>query len=117
MKAAVELQPEESLYLFIEGLLHLKAKAFNKACASFDKAIEAGHPHPERMAAFYLWRGRSLELSGDRTAGLNDYKKVLELESDENVRKAAQRAIKKKYKASKLKSIDIDFTFADVVTP
>jgi tetratricopeptide (TPR) repeat protein len=117
LSAAIELQPREPLYLFIDGLLKMKAREFQAAKISFDTCLHLGHPHEERIATFHLWRGRALELSGHRKEALLDYRAILELEADPLVRKAAQRGLKRKYKARKASRIDVDFTFADVVEP
>ncbi len=117
LNVAVELQPEEPLYHFIEGLLSLKSKDFQAARCSFDTCIDLGHAHEERVGTFYLWRGRALDLLNQPKSALDDYRTVIELEADPMVHKAALKGLKRKYSQRKVKHIDIDFTFADVVAP
>lgn len=114
LKQACALQPSEPLYQFMHGLmqLHLGQPA---AEAAFDRALAIGHPDPERLASFTLWRGRAKDARGDRAGAQADYRSALEMPADPNVVRAAQMGLKTRWKGAK--SIGMEFSFADVVRP
>jgi len=114
---AIELQPEQSLYHALAGLIAVKDCAAGPAVSAFDAAIELGHGDPEREAAFHLWRGRAHDLAGRRERAVRDYRTVIGSRSDPRVRSAAQKDLRRPFKRSQAARVDVDFMFVDVVSP
>lgn len=114
---ARELQPEQPLYAALAGLVALQAADAPTAWASFDRALDLGHPDPERLATFRLWRGRAADLLSRRDEAIADYRWVLGSRADGPVRKAATRGLRRTYDSARAAKIDIDFTYCDVVSP
>lgn len=117
MDTAIALQPEQSLYHCIAGLIALKEGAADRAVSAFDAAVGHGHTDDERVASFHLWRGRAYDLSGRRDRARSDYRAVLGQRADDRVRGAAHRGLRRAYTQRRAARIDVDFMFADVVTP
>jgi hypothetical protein len=63
---AVELQPEQSVYRFVAGLMALSVGANREAEELLQSAIDVGHPEPARMASYRLWLSRVRALKGRR---------------------------------------------------
>jgi len=114
---ARRLQPEQSLYHSLGGLLAIQDGDLSAARSAFDRAIELGHPDEERRAAFLLWRGRLKDLAGEREPAVEDYRSALALSCDPEVKTALKKSLKRPYKRSAARKIRIDFTFADVIHP
>lgn len=114
---AVRLQPEQPLYRFVAGVLALKAGEHAPARSELDRAVALGHAHRERTAAFHLWRGRALDLAGERPQALADYRAALELPADEPVHRAANRGLRRRFSARSAARLHLDFAFADVMAP
>ena len=114
IERACAQQPQESLYRFMHALLTLETRS-GDAEWGFAKAIDLGHPDPERVAGFHLWRGRSRDLKGDRAAALRDYQTALAGPADANVIRAAKHGLRKRWTPGK--SIGMEFSFADVIRP
>ena len=117
MARALALQPEQALYHCVAGLLALKAGEIAPAFDAFDRALELGHVDPERVAAFYVWRGRAADLAGRREEAIADYNHALSRPADAPMKRAAQRGLRRPYTAGRSKRFNIDFTFADVMSP
>ncbi len=117
MKRACELAPDQALFHFLRGLLAVSQNDPGDAELAIDRAIEIGHPDPERLAAFHLWRGRARDLRGERHGALNDYRASLGYHADPPVYAAARLGIKKAYSKRRAKRVSVDLTFADVVWP
>ncbi|MEQ8985567.1 MAG: C45 family autoproteolytic acyltransferase/hydrolase [Deltaproteobacteria bacterium] len=115
VKKGLTHQPEETLYHALDGFLALDLGDANGAHAAFDRALELGHPHAERIATFYLWRGRASDVLGRRDAAERDYRQCLARVGDPNVHAAAKKNLKKPY--AKKKKLTIDFVYADVMAP
>jgi len=111
---ACQIQPREPVYAYITGLVALSAKRPEIALHHLHKALELGHPDPERVAAFQLWRGRAYDVAGLRSEARRDYAAVLEQQADTLIRKAAEKGLKRPWKA---KSLGIEFNYADVLVP
>jgi hypothetical protein len=107
------LQPRQPVYAFVAGLLDLAAKDAQSALSSFDVALGLGHVDPQRTAAFHLWRGRTLDTLGRRDEALASYRKA-RAEGDPNVRAAATRHERKRYKH---RSPAVEWSFGDVISP
>lgn len=114
---AIELRPKESLYLSLNGLLALSQGDFAVAQTLMDRAVSAGHPDPERRAAFHLWRGRARDLLGRREEAKADYRWSLGYSADEPVHRAARRGLRRAYPAWKARRVKVDWAFADVLWP
>jgi hypothetical protein len=64
---AIELQPKQSVYRFVAGLLALSVGANREAEDLLQSAIDVGHPEPARMTSYRLWLSRVRALKGRRT--------------------------------------------------
>ena len=87
------------------------------AVARLDRAVELGHPHPERRAAFHLWRARAHDLLGQRDRALRDYRWALGHHCDPPVRRAALRGLSRRYTRRQARRVNADFSLADVMGP
>lgn len=114
IERACAQQPREPLYRFMQALLTLETRS-GDAEWGFAKAIDLGHPDPERVAGFHLWRGRTRDLKGDRDAALRDYQTALAGPADANVIRAAKQGLSKRWTQGK--SVGMEFSFADVIRP
>lgn len=104
----VELQPNQPVYHFIEGLVALIERDAAGAEAAITRAIEIGHPQPERVAAFYLWRGRARDTLGRRDEAIADYMRVTGAE--QAVQHAAARHRSRPWKHRRFA---VDFMYGD----
>lgn len=109
---ALDLQPTETLFHYLAGLLALREGDLPAARASLERAIELGHFERERVAALHLWLGRVLDAAGDRAGARREY--GLARRGSHRIREAAGRGLGKPWRA---KRFSIDFNFADVPTP
>jgi hypothetical protein len=109
---ARELQPRQAVYAFVAGLLDVAAGEAGSALEAFDTALALGHEHPERVAAFHLWRGRALDALGRRDEALACYRAARA--GDPNVRRAAEKNEKKRYEP---KAPAVEWSFGDVISP
>ena len=114
LEQACRLQPRESVYAYITGLTALSARKPELALSYLHQAVELGHPDPERVAAFQLWRGRAFDAAGQREPARRDYAAVLNQKTDTPVRQAAQKNLQRRWKA---RHIAIEFNYADVLVP
>lgn len=110
LKQASLLDPNESLYHYIYGLLCIDEKDFTTAIEQFTKSLNIGHHHQERIASMYLWRARSYDMLGKRLDAKNDYTQALS--GTEACAKAAKNGLKSKWK---YQQPNIEFNFADVI--
>lgn len=117
VRRAMELQPDQPLYHQVAGLLCLKRGAARQATQHLDRALELGHPDPEREAAFHLWRGRAADRQGLRQAALDDYRAALDRPADWTVHRAARAGLRHGFSRKGERRIAIDFAFADVMAP
>jgi tetratricopeptide (TPR) repeat protein len=109
---ARELQPRQSVYAFVAGLLELAGGDARAALRAFDDSLELGHGDAERVASFHLWRGRSLDALGRRDEARRAYDAAKP--GDPNVRRAAEKNAKKPYK---LRAPAVEWSFGDVISP
>jgi tetratricopeptide (TPR) repeat protein len=114
---ATELQPKQALYHTLSGLLALRDGDPNTAWNALGRALELGHPDPERLATFHLWRGRAADLLGQRAKAKDDYRAALGGPSDPPIQRAAERGLQRRYRRRQANKIDVDFTYIDVVAP
>ncbi len=117
VERAARLDPAEPLYHFLAGLLTLAAGDAAAAEARMSTALDLGHPHTERVAAFHLWRGRARDLQGRREAAVADYRACLGRYADAPVHKAARRNLSRPYRASQTRQIHPEMGLADVIRP
>lgn len=117
LQKACEQMPNQALYHFLYGLLSLKMGEWAAAHTAFGQAITLGHPDPERVAAFYLWRGRCRDVMGQRDDALLDYRAALGHYADPPVHRAARKGLKRAYTGRAAKSVHPDMGLADVITP
>lgn len=117
MDDACRHAPEQPLFHALRGLLALQESDAGAALEAMSRAIDLGHPHPEREAAFHLWRGRAADLGGRRDEAVRDYRQVLGRPADVPVHRAAARGLDRPFGPREARAIDIDMTFADVVSP
>ena len=76
-----------------------------------DEALRLGHPHPERVAGFHLWRGRARDVQGKRDAARGDYRAVLGRQADAAAREQALKSLKRPYHKVRM---SVDFVLGDV---
>jgi tetratricopeptide (TPR) repeat protein len=117
VRHACKLQPEQPLFQCLDGLLALRGGDASDAFDAFGRALSLGHPHPERIATFHLWRGRAADVRGEREQALRDYRAALGHHADPNVIRAARRGLKKRYPKGDARRIDVDMTYVDVINP
>ena len=117
MGRACELAPDQPLYHYLAGLFAMNEADGRAAEACFDRAIALGHPDPERVAAFHLWRGRARDLAGRREAAIDDYRWALGHYADVPVHKAARRGMRRAFNAAAARRVHVDVGLADVVAP
>jgi tetratricopeptide (TPR) repeat protein len=109
---ACALQPGQSAYAQVEGLLALEARDFAYALSCFERALAVGHSVPERVAQFHLWRARTHDCLGSRELAKTDYR--IALSGDPNVRKAAQAGLEQAWEQ---KPRSIEWSFGEVIAP
>lgn len=110
---ACSLQPHEPLYLYMDALCALQAGEPQAALTRLDAALAVGHPDRERLGSFRLWRGRALDMLGQREQARQDYALAADW-GDAAVKRAAARSNRHRYHKADLA---LDFTFAEVVMP
>lgn len=108
---------QSGIVSLLYGLLSLKMGEWAAAHTAFGQAITLGHPDPERVAAFYLWRGRCRDVMGQRDDALLDYRAALGHYADPPVHRAARKGLKRAYTGRAAKSVHPDMGLADVITP
>ncbi len=113
----IELAPEQTLYRSLAGLLALEGNNANRAIKRLDEAIAQGHVDRERVASFYLWRGRAKDLLGKRSDAQADYRRCLGHFPDPPVRKAARKGLRRAYNEAARRKLQVDMSLADVVGP
>ncbi len=118
MAEACELEPRQSVYHAVVGLLALIAGDGAAATMKLDQAIALGHPDEARVAAFHLWRARALDILGRRQDALRDYRRVLGLRgADRPVDAAARRGLRSTYTKDRAARVHIDMSLGDVALP
>jgi hypothetical protein len=117
MSEAAGIDDSQPLFHCLAGLLALQQGDGAAAMDSLSRSIALGHDHAERRAAFHLWRARAADLVGRRDEGKRDYMRVLGHHADAPVRRAAKRGLRRPYTRKQANQLDIDFTYADVVSP
>ncbi|RME75105.1 MAG: hypothetical protein D6776_03910, partial [Planctomycetota bacterium] len=118
LRRACALQPRQALYHKVAALLAIRTGDYAAAERSLARALELGHPDPERVEAFRLWHGRALDLLGRREEALAAYRRVLEAQAvDPGVRAAARRGLRRPYPPRRARRVPIEFAKADVVRP
>ena len=115
--AACELEPRQSVFHALVGLLALADGDPGAALAKLDEAIRLGHEDEARVAACHLWRARALDLLGRRSDALRDYRRVLGLRADRAVDVAARRGLSRSYTSGRARRFHVDMALADVVHP
>ncbi|PKL78068.1 MAG: hypothetical protein CVV27_04020, partial [Candidatus Melainabacteria bacterium HGW-Melainabacteria-1] len=73
LEKACQLMPREPLYAYMAGLSALDSRQPDQTVHWLNKALELGHLDPERVASFYLWRGRAYDCAGMRAQARQDY--------------------------------------------
>jgi len=117
MEEASRLAPDEPLFHFLRGLLHLEAGDAAGAEEAIGRALSLGHPDPERVAAFHLWRGRAMDVLGRRDEAKRDYRRALGHYADPPVHRAAKRGLRRAFTAKQARAVHVDIGLADVVLP
>lgn len=117
MSQASALQPEQPIYASLRGLFALAASDAATAEEAFDRAIALGHPDPERIASFHLWRGRARDLVGKRAEALRDYRWALGHHADPPVHAAAKKGLRRAFTPAQARRVHVDVGLADVVQP
>lgn len=114
MEKACLHAPQEPVFAYITALVALSAQKPEIALHYLNKALVLGHPDPERVAAFQLWRARAQDVLGLRQAARHDYAAVLTQMADAQVRQAAEKGLKRPWR---LKPLAIEFNYADIILP
>jgi len=112
LATARALTPMQSAYAQVDGLLAITACDWPAALVCFEDAIRLGHAVLERRLQFHLWRGRVLDVTGERERAISDYR--IALSGDPNVRKAAQKGLAKPWR---FKAPAIEWSFGEVIAP
>lgn len=105
-------QPRQPCYHFAAGLLAIERRSFADAEALIGQAIALGHPDPERLAGFHLWRGRARDAVGRRAEALFDYRQAIL--GDPDTREAARRDTRRPWRP---RAPLIEWNFADTISP
>jgi tetratricopeptide (TPR) repeat protein len=111
LEAARALAPDQAVYHAMAGFVALEAGDSVSAERLLSEALQLGHPHPERLAGFRLWRGRARDLLGRRADAVSDYRAVLGLPADAATRSAAQKNLRRRYARVRM---SVDFVLGDV---
>jgi hypothetical protein len=114
LEQACRIQPREAIYAYITGLIALSDKKPELALRYLHQALALGHPDPERVAAFQLWRGRAFDAADHRTAACQDYAAVLNQTADWPIKQAAEKGLKQRWK---MRHLAIEFNYADILVP
>lgn len=114
---AREMQPDQALFHMLVGMLDLRLGRHREAFDGFGRALEIGHAHPERRAAFHLWRAQAADLCGRRDEAERHYRACLGHHADVPVHRAARRGLRKRYTERRARGVDVDFTYVDVISP
>lgn len=114
MEHACALAPREPVYHYLRGLFALELRATGDAERAFTRAVELGHPHPERRAAFALWRARARHELGKLDLAKQDYRQCLGFAADPPVHAAARRELRRGWSG---KRRAIELSLGDVVQP
>ncbi|MEQ9319121.1 MAG: tetratricopeptide repeat protein, partial [Polyangiaceae bacterium] len=114
---ARELQPDQALFHVLVGLLDLRLGRHREAFDGFGRALAIGHAHPERRAAFHLWRAHAADLVGQRDEAEKHYRACLGHHADVPVHRAARRGLRTRYTSRRARGVDVDFTYVDVISP
>lgn len=121
IERACDLEPKQSIYHALAGLLALCADKRgcdpSLALTHLNRAITLGHEDEERVATFHLWRARAFDVLARRDDALRDYRRVLGLRRDRPVDIAARKGLSRAYTKSKASRVHIDMSLADVVNP
>jgi len=117
IEEACELAPDQPVYHFVRGVMALQGGDTTSAERALDAAIGLGHPDPERMAGFHLFRGRARDVSGDRRGAVADYRWCLGHYADPPVHRAARGALRRSYTASRAGRVQLDMSLGDVINP
>lgn len=113
LEQLTQKDPQEPLYFMLKGQLYLKVHRFNEAIEAFDKAIPMPDI-PHRTGVSMLWKARTQDILGKRGDALKLYGTISSMSGiGANLRKAAQKGLKHRYKESKIKKHDLDFVFSD----
>jgi hypothetical protein len=110
---ARELAPRESVYHALFGLYALADGDPRVAESGLTAAIAVGHPHRQREAAFFLWRGRCRDATKRRDEARADYEACLARTPDPAVLRAAHAGLAKAWKGR----VAIEASLGDVVQP
>jgi hypothetical protein len=105
-------EPKQPVYAFVAGLLALDAGEPEVADWDFGVALDIGHPAPERIASFHLWRARARDVAGRRDEALADYRAALG--GDAAVRRAADAGLRAPWRH---RPVPVEWNYGDVVTP
>ncbi|MFO0552991.1 MAG: C45 family autoproteolytic acyltransferase/hydrolase [Polyangiaceae bacterium] len=114
---ACELAPEQPVYHAVAGIVHVEAGQAGRARELLDRAIALGHPDEERLASFYLWRGRAKDLAGDRSGARADYRRCLAMHADAPVHAAAKKGDRVAFDRARAARVHIEMGLGDVVVP
>jgi len=117
VQRAAALAPTEAVYQAVGGLLSVELGDADAAVRALDAAIALGHPDPERVAAFHLWRGRAHDLAGRRERAEGDYQVALASRADAPVHAAARRGLRRRFRPRHARRIQIEMSLGDVIAP
>jgi hypothetical protein len=98
----------------VAGLVALEDRDLAGAERELSRAVSLGHAHPQRVAGFHLWRGRTRDLLGRRDDAVADYRAPLARPSDPPVRAAALAGLGRPHRGSRFA---VDFVLGDIAVP
>lgn len=117
LEHARRLAPSQPLYHFLAGLCAMQADDTAAALEALSRAIELGHPHEERRAAFHLWRGRANMQAARKKDASADWRRCLAMRADPVVHAAARKDLTRGWDRKRAERASIDFSMADIAIP
>jgi tetratricopeptide (TPR) repeat protein len=117
MALACHTAPKQSAYHAVAGLMALQDGDARDAIRLFDTAAGLDHPDEERRSAFQLWRGRALDVDGQRKEAVQAYRAALSGKADAAVFEAARKGVRKPYRAAEARRLHIEMSLGDVMVP
>lgn len=114
---ACEIEPTQSVYHAMFGVLALIEGDARVASDELAEAVRLGHPDEARLAGFHLWRGRARDVLGEHDEARRSYRRALALRADAPVIAAAKKNLSRPFSARATRRVHVDMSLADVMTP
>lgn len=109
------IDPEESTYLLMEGIIRGKIGNYKAALASIRRSLELERVEAKRHV-IKLWEARILSLSGRRKEAKIQFEEIAGFnDAPFRVREAARNGLRRGFHEKDINSILIDFTDGDTI--